>query len=269
MDVRKRPVTAAAKAIATTVAARLTTIASGRFWVPGLSLASFKRLGIKPDAGFHLALHVALRDPDVVAAHGRGMVREMIDMRRYRGGHVRTFMPPTGPAEAFRKAWLRRAGDDELRALALDASRAHGEAIVAEKELRDESGRDLELISLLARRTTGWSKLLLSLAFAYSLRAPRTFPVVSSNIRYANLCEWHGPLGYVATSSLLQVYVILSAGPTLLTFQTGVGLEGVPDKLIPAIQKVGARLGELAASAPASTSDRATGAREQAKPKAD
>jgi hypothetical protein len=233
--------------IVKTVEERLTDDGN-RWWVPGLSLATFKKLGVKPDAGFHLALHVALRDPEVVAAHGRGIVREMIDMRRYRGGHVRTFIPPTSPAEAFHKAWQRGASDDELRALVLEASRVHGEAITCEKELRDDSGRASELVMVLARGTSSWAKALLALVFGYGLRAPGTFPVMSSNIRYANLCELHGPLGYVATSRLLQVYVILSAGPTLLTFQTGRGLEGVPAKLIPAIQKVGVRLGELAAS---------------------
>jgi hypothetical protein len=242
--------------IASTIESRLTKDGN-RWWVPGLSLATFKKLGVKPDAGFHLALHVALRDPAVVEAHGRGIVREMIDMRRYRGGHVRNFIPPTAPAEAFRKAWERGAGDDELRALVLEASRVHGEAIVSEKELRDDSARASEVVIVLTRATTGWTKTLLALVFGYGLRAPGTFPVVSSNIRYANLCELHGPLGYVSTARLLQVYVILSAGPTLLTFQTGQGLEGVPEKLIPAIQKVGVRLGELAASLPKSAPKKA------------
>ncbi len=234
---------AARDAITETVRSRLTT-EGRREWIEGLGLGAFKKLGIKPDAGFHLALHLALRDPRVLAL-GRGVVREMIDMRRYQAGHVRTFIPPTAAAEAFRVALERGADRAELREKLAAAAVAHTRAIDAEKELSTESGYGAEMLAYLGRAAAPWPRRLLQVALAYGLKTPGTFPLMTSNIRYAHFCEYHGPMGYVALTHFLQLYVVMSEGPAMLTFQTGRGLEEAPKLIAAALRDVAAKLAKL------------------------
>jgi hypothetical protein len=135
-----------------------------------------------------------------------------------------------------------------VRELLAVADRAHREAIEREKAMADESMVAADIVvALTAYASSKAVRLFMHVMTQLIFNPWGTFPLITSNIRFAPNCAFHGPLGYEGSGPSIALYLVILRNQTLVTFQTGGGLAEKAHRLAEAMREVGVELGEALA----------------------